>query len=304
MRAGTAPLAVCCERAAAQQPFGQRLHAVPAAAAPARARGSICSSVSSTSSSTSSSVTHVPAPGIPSAAATSPAATSSAKYDPPHFSDLPLDRFGSLRKQEQELQRLLGEPSTRVLLLHRGRLLVAPAAAAGSNGSTFGPQELPLQAHSFAQPGAEAPDGGPPRWLPITASPQQLQPQPAAAAEQHSTPEGTPAAPDFLFLGCDSSGAAAFACQVPAHLLPLLPPTDAAAGEAVGGLCFVDVRGEGQRMAGADAAVAALAAGLVQWHASAAFCSRTGARTVRHFPWETGLDSKPHCLLRPRSARA
>lgn len=284
MFAGAAPLAVRRSRAAAQQPFGKRLYVPPGLAAPRRTGRAV-------SRSSSSSVTTAPAPDTPSAAASAAAGKSSAQYDPPHFSDLPLDRSGSLRKQEQQLQQLLGEPSTKVLLLHRGRLLVAPAAGAGSSSSSFGPRELPLQAHSFAQPGAEGPDGGPPRWVPLTAGPQQLQPQAAVAAVEGSTAEGTPGPPDFLFLGREGCGAAVFACQVPAHLLPLLPPTDAAVGEAAGGPCFVDVRGEGQRMAGQDAAVAALAAGLVQWHASAAFCSRTGAPTVRRIP---GRQVVPH----------
>jgi NADH pyrophosphatase NudC (nudix superfamily) len=34
-------------------------------------------------------------------------------------------------------------------------------------------------------------------------------------------------------------------------------------------------------MTGPDSAVAALAAGLVQWHATAVFCGRTGEPTVR-----------------------
>jgi NADH pyrophosphatase NudC (nudix superfamily) len=121
---------------------------------------------------------------------------------------------------------------------------------------------------------------------------------------------------EFLFLGLDASGAAAFAAHAPDHLLPVLPPltakgsssssgesssssssavaaaaSHAAAGGGSGaapppqpafpGAAWVDVRREGQRMTGPDAAVAALAVGLGQWHSSAAFCGKTGARTVR-----------------------
>ncbi|KAL4422858.1 hypothetical protein ABPG75_009055 [Micractinium tetrahymenae] len=268
--AGVAPLAVQCRwRSAAQRPFTTRLCPLTPAAAPGESRSAVDGSSISTL---------VPDSASAAAAASTASAAggdTSPSYVPPHFSDLPLNRSGGLRSQEQQLQQLLSEPSTRVLLLHRGRLLVAPAAEASSGGTSFGPPQLSLQAHSFAKHGAEAPDGGPPRWVPLAASPQQLQPGTAGAS---SAAEEAAALPDLLFLGVESSGAAVFACQVPAHLLPLLPSTDSSPQEkAACGLRFVDVRSEGQRMAGPDAAVAALAAGLVQWHASAAFCSRTGA---------------------------
>lgn len=293
--ARAAPLAVRRWQAMPPQHFGKQLNATPAAEARGASRGALCSR----GSSSSSSVATAPASDSPEslAAATHTAASAAGNsYDPPHFSDLPLDRSGGLRRQDQELQRLLAEPSTRVLLLHRGRLLVAPAAEA-SNGSRLGPPELPLRAHSFTRLGAEAPDGGPPRWVPLTASPQQLQLQAASASGGCSAAGSAPAPPDLLFLGLEGSGAAVFACQVPAHLLPLLPPTEDSAAEATGGPAFVEVRGEGQRMAGQDAAVAALAAGLVQWHASAAFCSRTGVPTVRRAPWQPGPAPEPCWLL-------
>lgn len=206
---------------------------------------------------------------------------------PPHYSDLPLDRAGHLRSDTAEMQRLVAAPSSRVLLLHQGKLLVAPAADAdpSSTGGNGG-GSLALQPHSFAAAGATAPGGGPPRWLPLVASSQQLAELAAPTGQQ----QGEPA---FLFLGLDAAGDAVFAALVPPFLLSQLPPLPsrdgspadqpaaAAAATVPAGLAWVDVRNGGAAMCGPDAAVSALAAGLVQWHASAAFCSRTGARLVR-----------------------
>ena len=206
----------------------------------------------------------------------------------PHFADLPLDRAAALRKQAGKLDRLLREPSTRVLLLHRGRLLVAPDdggssggdaddAAAGSGADPARP--LDMRPHGFAPPGEQVPDGGPPAWMPLVTTPQQLQ-QGNSSSGGGGGDAG--ASPEFLFLGLEDAGGAVFAVQAPAHLLPLLPPTDGSTRAAPGGACWVDVRKAGAGMTGPDAAVAALAAGLTQWHASAAFCSRTGSPTVSY----------------------
>ncbi|PSC76346.1 NADH pyrophosphatase [Micractinium conductrix] len=214
----------------------------------------------------------------------------------------------ALRKQAGKLDRLLREPSTRVLLLHRGRLLVAPDdggssggdaddAAAGSGADPARP--LDMRPHGFAPPGEQVPDGGPPAWMPLVTTPQQLQ-QGNSSSGGGGGDAG--ASPEFLFLGLEDAGGAVFAVQAPAHLLPLLPPTDGSTRAAPGGACWVDVRKAGAGMTGPDAAVAALAAGLTQWHASAAFCSRTGSPTLAssgghsRTPTATATDSR-----RPRS---
>lgn len=213
---------------------------------------------------------------------------------PPHFSDLPLDRAAHLRSQEGELQRLAAQPGSRCLLLHQNKLLVVPAfssSGASSSSGGSGSDALDLQVHSFAAAGATAPGGGAPRWLPLVAHPQQLSQLEAGSDEQQA--EG----PALLFLGLDAEGTAVLAAQVPPHLLPLLPPlppprgsspADQPAAPASGGGQlgeWVDVRNGGAQMTAQDAAVAALAAGLVAWHASAAFCSRTGAPTVSRTCW-------------------
>lgn len=212
------------------------------------------------------------------------AATSAAAAAPlepqlgtPHFSDLPLDRAGSLRKDDAELQRRLADPSTRVLLLQQGKLLVAPATSAGTAA---------LQPLSFAAAGAAAPGDIPPRWLPLVVSGSEL-----AGQQQEQEQQGEGA---LLFLGLDAAGGAVFAaCAPPQHLIDQLPPPPpprgsspaeqpaASSQSAVEGACWVDVRNAGQQMTGADAAVAALAVGLALWHGSANFCSKTGAPMVR-----------------------
>lgn len=242
-----------------------------------------------------------------------PPAAGHTSYDPPHFAALPLDRSAPLRKDDAQLARLLASPSSRVLLLHSHKLLVAPPppAAADGQGLPLDNSSLQLVPHCFA-PGQDAPDGSQPDWVPVTASAPQL---------QAAVPAGLQGQLDFLFLGMDRHGAAVFAAHTPQHLLHLLPPLPAKPGAGSGtagqqqsgsagdtappadaepiapagptaaaagpasvapiGAAWADVRRAGQRMTGPDAAVAALAVGLSQWHSSAAFCSRTGAKTVR-----------------------
>jgi hypothetical protein len=261
-----------------------------------------------------------PAAGAAGADTTQPAldqtlpAAGRTSYDPPHFAALPLDRSAPLRKDDAQLAQLLASHSSRVLLLHSHKLLVAPPppAAADGQGPPFtADSSLQLVPHCFA-PGQDAPDGSQPDWVPVTASAPQL---------QAAVPAGLQGQLDFLFLGMDRHGAAVFAFHTPQHLLHLLPPLPAKPGAGSGtagqqqsgsagdtappadaepvapaghtaaaagpasvapeGAAWADVRRAGQRMTGPDAAVAALAVGLSQWHSSAAFCSRTGAKTVR-----------------------
>jgi len=72
-----------------------------------------------------------------------------------------------------------------------------------------------------------------------------------------------------MLLGLLADGAAVFAAQV--ETLP-------SRMEGLEGVEAVDVRSEGQKMTGPDAALLALANGLFQWHAAAAFSMRSGAR--------------------------
>lgn len=185
------------------------------------------------------------------------------------------------------------------MLLHQGKLLVAPASSSREPGR--GP--LALQPCSFAAAGVAAPGGAPPHWLPLVVSGQRLLASidlPASGEEQQ--PEQQQQKQPCLFLGLDEEGGAVFAAVAPPALLPLLPPPppprgssapdqppssqEAAVVEAPEGSCWVDVRNAGQQMTGADAAVSALAVGLAAWHTSAAFCGRSGAPMVRarHLP--------------------
>ena len=208
----------------------------------------------------------------------------------PHFAGLPLDRSGALRKEQDQLDQLLDAPSSLVVLMNHHRLLEAPAPEAepSSSSSSAAGSALALHPHSFAASGATAPDGGQPRWLPLVTSTQQL---------RAAMPAGLQQQVDFIFLGLDAQGSAVFAVQAPQHLQHLLPKVPAPRSNSKNGSgsdagapsgqpapavgAWVDVRREGQNMTGGDAAVAALAAGLVQWHGSALFCGRTGAKTVR-----------------------
>ena len=231
-----------------------------------------------------------------------------AVWQPPHFADLPLDRAAGLRREPERLAQLLAAPSSRVLLLHNGNVLVTTGPVDGtSSASSGGSPQLLLQPQSYAAPaGTPGPDGAPPRWVLLLATPQQLRQatESLMGDKDEQKREQQQQQFDFLFLGLDASGSAVFAAPAPHVLLPLLPPvpvrrgagSSAPSGQpraaaappsiAAEAGCdgqqaqWVDVRREGQHMAGPDAAVAALASALGQWHASAAYCSRTGVPTV------------------------
>ena len=201
----------------------------------------------------------------------------SSHLPPPHFSDLPLDRAGHLRRQTEALDQLLQHPSARVLAFYERKALVAPLASLkeenlppsvaaspptleqeGVSSSNSVENDSP-QAVSLAPLGEEVPDGGPPSWVLLTWHP--------------SSPELSNAINSdvgYIFLGLSTSGAPYFACQ-----LTTLPSSVGESNRL--DVFMVDVRSQGQKMTGPDAAVIALASGLFQWHANSGFCSKTGA---------------------------
>lgn len=231
-----------------------------------------------------------------SASARAAAATQQIAAPPPpqlpvHFSELPLDRAAVLRSQPAELQRLLDSPDALVLPLHRGRALAGPVLAASAAASLAlkleSGAELPLAAHSFAPAGAATAEGVPPKWLPLVLAPAGSGADPWSELRTSMN-----ASMGFTFLGLAlPDGRAVFAYELaqPASVMPAgdvsgsgaAQPAAAAAAAAAEACQWAEVRSAGQGMAGPDAAVLALATGLARWHASAAFCARTGAPTVR-----------------------
>jgi ADP-ribose pyrophosphatase YjhB (NUDIX family) len=213
-------------------------------------------------------------------AASAGAADLAAAAAPPppaaHFSALPVDRAAHLRKQPERLAELLHAPRSLLVAFHGGKALVAAAPPAGGDAAPG--RGLPA-ATTFAAPGEEVPDGGPPSWVLATWHPSDPTLQSTITED-----------PGLLFLGLTADGAAAvFACdlgRLPAEV-DALCSAEAGEGDPPAGphvpplaLALVDVRGQGQRMAGGDAAVLALAAGLLSWHRAAAYCGRTGAPTA------------------------
>lgn len=235
----------------------------------------------------------------PSAASTSSQPTSlqekkiqiSLHLPPPHFSELPLDRAGHLRRQPDALEQLLSHPSARVIAFYERKALVAPLTSledsstpstaaspqkeVSSNTSDYFKDPSTPEPFTLAPLGEEAPDGGPPSWALLTWHPSSPE-----LANTMDTSLG------YLFLGLSSTGAPIFACQ-----LTSLPASVESAGknEDKGGRkeengadlaalpALVDVRSQGQKMTGPDAAILALAVGLLQWHTNTRYCSRTGA---------------------------
>ncbi len=258
----------------------------------------------------------------PTAAAAAEAGAASSA--PPHFSDLPLDRAAHLRKDCSALEQLLNESRARTIAFYDRKALVAPllknqtlaevaaaaAAAGGDGGGSSGVAALPSTfATSFNGPHAEAPDGGPPNFIPLTWHPRN-----SDLVESVDQNIG------YIFLGlCHSSGAPVFACR----LLKLTPkveklleesqnvqdttvesgqtstnPTTSTADAPLARVALVDVRSQGQKMIGNDAAIYALASGLFSWHSNTQFCSKTGSETD---PDSAGHARRPH-MPTPKTA--
>ncbi|KAG7668648.1 hypothetical protein Ndes2526B_g03728 [Nannochloris sp. 'desiccata'] len=227
---------------------------------------------------TSSSASRGLSPPVAAAATTAAAAAPS-----PHFSDLPLNRAAHLRKDTSALEQLLDDSRARTIAFYDRKALVAPllkneplqeiASAAAGSGGVFDSSIVTTHAAfpstfaiDFDGPHAEAPDGGPPSWIPLTWHPRNSDLM--KSVDQNI---------GFIFLGLShSSGAPVFACR----LLELTPKVVALREEQENeAVALVDVRSQGQKMTSNDAAIYALASGLLSWHSNTQFCSKTGAPT-------------------------
>jgi len=184
----------------------------------------------------------------------------------PHFSDLPLNRAAHLRKDPDQLHRLLlNDPTTLTILLHQGKALVAP------------PSSPSLPTHSFAYANNDttndistlkSPDGNIPSFLPIVLR-GPLKDKTLLLADQAGGGDISPLDSSYFLGTIPHSGAAVFAYSTSQPIT--IDDNDTSQ--------YIDVRSGGQHMTGQDAAVLALAAGLYSWHRSAAFCSSTGSLT-------------------------
>jgi len=235
-------------------------------------------------------------PSPTGAAAAAATAAEFSRQPPPHFSDLPLDKAAHLRKNPSALEQLLDDSRARTIAFYDRKALVAPllknktlqemAADVASQSlsgskSTIAPHAaLPSTfTRDTNSQHAEAPDGGPPAWIPLTWHPRN-----SDLVESVDQNIG------FIFLGlCHSSGAPVFACR----LLKLTPKVVELLGEqeangsnnlsgassAMSQASLVDIRSQGQKMTSNDAAIYALASGLLSWHSNTQFCSKTGSPT-------------------------
>jgi NADH pyrophosphatase NudC (nudix superfamily) len=224
------------------------------------------------------------------------AAGATAAALSPHFSDLPLDRAAHLRKNISALEQLLDDSRASTIAFYDRKALVAPllknktleemvVAPGGvctlsdvSNIATHAavPSTFVLD---FDGLGAEAPDGGPPAWIPLTWHPRNSD---LLESVDHTI--------GFIFLGlCHSSGAPVFACrllELTPKLVELLEQQESnradnssgASPPVPSGASLVDVRSQGQKMTSNDAAIYALASGLLSWHSNTQFCSKTGSK--------------------------
>lgn len=272
----------------------------------------------------------------------------------PHFSDLPLDRAGHLRKNDAEISRLLSDNSSLTVIFVDNKAVVAPHADSTakelrstglsltmlSRGASIGTDatETELKHHdsgdavvshendgaehinetsewplvySFREMESAESRRDPPKW--------NLLLWPVGHSDLETADLNREVG--FIFLGLTSSGRAIFACQMskpprsihivessthkavredssgttPPNTLEMsifkssfggsessLPSVDHVFERSLGRqpAQLVNIRSEGQKMAASDAAVLALAAGLIHWHHNTIYCGRTGSATI------------------------
>ncbi|GBF93962.1 hypothetical protein Rsub_06211 [Raphidocelis subcapitata] len=186
-----------------------------------------------------------PAPAAAPAAAAPPPESDAQGAGPIFYSAYPLDRAAHLRHDEARLQQLLAQPAARLLPVCGGRVLVTPAAGRdGGNGGNGGGGEGGGAAQRLA-------------WV-----------VPAADALAHLDPSVPP-----LLLGLDAAGAPHFGGHAS------LAGADALAAAAAPGARWAAARGVGPELDAGEAALAATAAGLTQWHLSSLYAGATGEAT-------------------------
>eukprot|EP00890_Picochlorum_soloecismus_P000828 jgi/Picsp_1/1746/NSC_05218-R1_nad+ diphosphatase len=159
----------------------------------------------------------------------------------PHFGQLPLDRAGHLRSRKGILDAFLSDTETKIIYFWGGKALVNPYKGPGDK--SFSGQDQYL-----------TPEGECVKYVPFISSPLD------STLSEHISKD-----PGYIFLGLEKdSGVAVFAAvlnSIPEDLLSTMA---------------IDVRKDGPGMASEDAAVMALANGLIKWHSGTQFCAQTG----------------------------
>ena len=159
----------------------------------------------------------------------------------PHFGGLPLDRAGHLRSQKVILDAFLSDGETKIIYFWGGKALVNPYK--GPDDKSFSGQEQYL-----------TPEGECVKYVPFMTSPLD------STLTKHIAQD-----PGYIFLGLEKdSGIAVFAAVLNSIQEDLLPAMT------------IDVRKDGPGMASEDAAVLALANGLIKWHSRTQFCAQSG----------------------------
>lgn len=172
----------------------------------------------------------------------------------PFYSQFPLDRREELRKDAKALAELFERPDARLLpVSQRGAVLVRPLAAVAT----------------AAQAQAAAPAAGVPDWPQGDTVTLQLELLcPAAAHAELVAPS-----PARVFLGIDALGAPYFAAEVTRAAAESLAATHPGAE-------WRAARAAGPDLDAGEASLAAVASGLLAWHAATGFSAATGAPTA------------------------
>lgn len=225
----------------------------------------------------------------------------------PHFSELPLNRAGHLRKARKEMQDLLQDPSSLAIVFVERNAVVQPCTPSNQRkvwnlsceidskdldsllessklhdpdiGRTETGGDLentgwPLPCSFALSDDYKTPDGAIPKWN-LLAWP---------ICHQDLTEVNLDSDTGFIFLGLTKLGRAIFACQlssIPRKIEKQQVMDYEGFSKNESDLFrMINVRSGGQEMTGGDAAVLALASGLFSWHENSAYCGKTGLSTT------------------------
>ena len=187
------------------------------------------------------------------AAAPHNAAAAAAAEEPIWYAGYPLDRAAHLRQDAAALARLLADPAARLLPLSGSRVLVADADAGDGNGGSSG----------SGGNGGSGSSGAKLRLAWVAPTPEAL-----AALDANVPP---------LFLGLEpATGAPRFGGQA----VRGAAADELAAAAGAAGARWAAARTAGPDLSAGDAALAATAVGLAQWHLAAAHDGASGKRTA------------------------
>ncbi|KXZ47337.1 hypothetical protein GPECTOR_36g61 [Gonium pectorale] len=219
------------------------------------------SAAPATSTSTASALRQPVTPRSPDGGAVPPVPSSKALDSLPFYSQYPLDRHAEWRRDELRLDELFARPDAKLLPLLRDRVLTRPAASSSSSSAAEGSAEGPATP-APPLPSHPAAPGGSSLLHPVLLCPASAHAELAAAG------------PARVFLGTDADGAPYFAAAVPS----------AAAAEQLAaanpGSSWASARAAGPDMSPGDAALCAVASGMMVWHSSNGFSAATGAPMV------------------------